>query len=257
MSAPRAEAEHARPRTGFIADTLAHSCVDGPGNRFVVFFQGCDFDCIACHNPHTIPGHGWPEGHRPGHRSVASLLDEISRSVPFISGVTASGGEATQQADFVFELFAGIRSRPELTHLTRFVDSNGGCEIAVWDQLAPELDGAMIDLKCLDPSIHRSMTGVGNERVLASIEHLAGLGLLFEVRLLIVGGVNDDPALLSRTGDWLAAAAPAARIKVIGFRRHGTRPQHPPLGEPKREELEAIAQLVGADRGADVSVVCN
>jgi ferredoxin len=25
-----------------------------PGNRFVAFLQGCDFDCIACHNPYTI-----------------------------------------------------------------------------------------------------------------------------------------------------------------------------------------------------------
>ena len=39
---------------GLVADTITFSNVDGPGNRFVVFLQGCNFDCIACHNPYTI-----------------------------------------------------------------------------------------------------------------------------------------------------------------------------------------------------------
>lgn len=39
---------------GLVADTIEFSNVDGPGNRFVVFLQGCTFDCLACHNPYTI-----------------------------------------------------------------------------------------------------------------------------------------------------------------------------------------------------------
>ncbi len=39
---------------GLVTDTITFSNVDGPGNRFVVFMQGCNFDCIACHNPYTI-----------------------------------------------------------------------------------------------------------------------------------------------------------------------------------------------------------
>ena len=34
---------------GLITDTIAFSNVDGPGNRFVVFLQGCNFDCVGCH----------------------------------------------------------------------------------------------------------------------------------------------------------------------------------------------------------------
>ncbi|MDX1304601.1 MAG: YjjW family glycine radical enzyme activase [Photobacterium sp.] len=39
-----------------VSKILTFSCVDGPGNRLVIFLQGCNFNCQSCHNPHTI-GH--------------------------------------------------------------------------------------------------------------------------------------------------------------------------------------------------------
>ena len=39
---------------GRINKILTSSFVDGPGNRAVVFLQGCDFHCLYCHNPYTI-----------------------------------------------------------------------------------------------------------------------------------------------------------------------------------------------------------
>ncbi len=37
-----------------VSRILLFSCVDGPGNRLVIFLQGCNFSCISCHNPSTI-----------------------------------------------------------------------------------------------------------------------------------------------------------------------------------------------------------
>jgi pyruvate-formate lyase-activating enzyme len=244
-----------RALTGFVADTVSFSNVDGPGNRFVVFMQGCNFDCVACHNPQTIPGHGPIEGFHPEHRTVDELLASIRRAVPFISGVTVSGGEATQQAEFVCALFDALHDAPDLAHLTRFVDSNGACDLQTWDMLAPVMDGAMIDLKCLDPVIHQQMTGMDNAPVLAGIRHLHEVGLLYEVRLLLLAGVNDDADLMRATGEWLAAIDPGLRLKLIGFRSHGVREHDPPLIEPSRQALEASADVLLARAPFDLCVV--
>ena len=239
---------HDLPRsvTGYVADTISFSNVDGPGNRFVVFMQGCNFDCVACHNPQTIPGHEPLDGYHPRHLSVDDLLLEIRRAAPFIRGVTASGGEATQQPEFLRALFTAIKHDPELAHLTCFIDSNGSATPAVWNELAAVTDGAMIDLKCLDREIHRQMTGQPNDLVLASIEQLAELDLLYETRLLLLAGVNNDDELLRRTATWLAAIDPEMRVKLIGFRSHGARPQVPALAEPTHDALLHAAGVLSS-----------
>ena len=225
---------------GLVADTIPFSGVDGPGNRFVVFLQGCNFDCVACHNPQTIPR----VSDRCASIGTDELLDEIRRVAPFLSGVTVSGGEATVQWRFVHGLFAAIKSDPELSRLTCFIDSNGAAARHVWDVLAPVTDGVMVDLKCLDPVIHLALTTRRNELVLDSIRYLARIGLLAEVRLLLVAGVNDDPALLRATATWLAGIDPHLRIQLIAFRSHGVRAGADAFATPTPAAMRAARDLM-------------
>ena len=37
-----------------ISGIIKSSVIDGPGNRMVIFFQGCNLNCMYCHNSHTI-----------------------------------------------------------------------------------------------------------------------------------------------------------------------------------------------------------
>jgi pyruvate-formate lyase-activating enzyme len=237
-----------------LADVVPFSWVDGPGNRFAVFLQGCNIDCLACHNPHTIPRtsvHATDIG-------VDDLMARVRPLAPFLSGVTVSGGEATQQSEFVAAWFDAIRADPATSRLTRFVDSNGVVTPTTWDRLLAWTDGVMLDLKCLDDGVHRRMTGEGNALVLASIDQLVAADRLVEVRLLVVPGLNDDPDLLARTGAYLADHAPGVPVRVLGFRPHGVRHgahglQH--AEAPDAARREAYRDIVAAAHG-DALVTC-
>ncbi len=280
---------------GLVTDTLTFSNVDGPGNRFVVFVQGCNFNCLACHNPYTInvcnscgecvvacPSGALTVGQlgnvafddtvcegsdrclavcpfdsSPKARvvDVDELLARMRLAAPFLSGITVSGGEPTQQAAFLHSLFSAVKADQSLAALTCFVDSNGSADPLTWDALAPVMDGAMLDLKCLDPMIHRYLTGWPNDSVLASIRQLHSMGLLYEVRLLLVAGLNDNTELLRRTAGWLAGLDSAMRVKLIGFRRHGVRPHSPALVEPTVDAMLAAADLFREVAPFDLCVV--
>jgi anaerobic ribonucleoside-triphosphate reductase activating protein len=67
------------------------SIVDGPGFRYTVFVQGCDFRCPGCHNPRLQSFAG---GRRV---SVAEIITAIKAN-PLLSGLTLSGGDPFTQA---------------------------------------------------------------------------------------------------------------------------------------------------------------
>ncbi|MFB2862897.1 YjjW family glycine radical enzyme activase [Aeromonas sp. MdU4] len=217
-------------RSALVSRVLPFSCVDGPGNRLVLFLQGCNFRCPGCHNPHTIglcddcgdclaacPSGAlsqldgkvrWrevlctdcdacldvcPRSANPkiATMTVAGVLALLRSYGPLLSGITVSGGEATTQLPFVVALFGAIKGAPDLAHLSCLLDSNGSLGAAGWQRLLPVLDGAMLDLKGWRDSVHHSLTGYGRERVLASLELLARHGKLAELRLLHVPGQSD------------------------------------------------------------------
>lgn len=223
-------AELMQGRTAIVSRVLPFSCVDGPGNRLVLFLQGCNFRCPGCHNPHTIglcdhcgdcvavcPSGAlsqeegkvrWqaerctdcerctevcPRQANPKVQTmtVAEVLGLLRRYGPLLTGITVSGGEATTQLPFVVALFTAIRQAPDLARMTCLLDSNGSLAETGWQRLLPVLDGAMLDLKGWRDSVHLSLTGYGRERILASIRLLARHGKLAELRLLHVPGRSD------------------------------------------------------------------
>lgn len=69
-----------------VARVLPRSAANGPGDRFVVWVQGCPLACAGCWNPDT-----WPFERRDL-RDVDALAAE-ALSTAGIEGVTFSGGE--------------------------------------------------------------------------------------------------------------------------------------------------------------------
>ena len=76
--------------TGRIHSLESFGTVDGPGIRYVVFFQGCPMRCLYCHNPDTWEMAGGTQ------MTADEIIEKITRNREFYTsgGITATGGEA-------------------------------------------------------------------------------------------------------------------------------------------------------------------
>ena len=78
---------------GLIHSFESFGTVDGPGIRYVVFFQGCPMRCLYCHNPDT-----WDINSGQMYDD-AQIIANIVRNKSFYKngGITATGGEPMLQ----------------------------------------------------------------------------------------------------------------------------------------------------------------
>lgn len=84
-----------------IHSTIKSSRVNGPGDRFVIWTQGCRKMCKNCYNPET-----WSH-YRNNLVDIDSLVEEIKNSS--VSGVTISGGDPFEQPEELFYLLREIK----------------------------------------------------------------------------------------------------------------------------------------------------
>jgi anaerobic ribonucleoside-triphosphate reductase activating protein len=74
-----------------IAGYKQDSLVDGEGIRFVIFMTGCIHNCKGCHNPEM-------QDYEYGDDVTdEEIMYEIEKAMPFIQGITLSGGDPLYQ----------------------------------------------------------------------------------------------------------------------------------------------------------------
>lgn len=77
------------------------SVVNGPGNRFVLWTQGCSKKCKDCYNPETWKKSGVE--YETDH--IVSLI-----SASNVDGLTISGGDPLEQPDELLELLVKVKN---------------------------------------------------------------------------------------------------------------------------------------------------
>lgn len=263
---------------------IPFSAVDGPGNRTAIFVQGCSFNCRYCHNPETIrpcvhcgaclevcptgalyakdgkvcyeiakcafcdacikrcPNFSSP---RIRMMTAKEVMGEVRRNEPFVRGITVSGGECTQQRDFLIELAALARA----DGLNVLLDSNGSHDFSGDTVLTEAIDGVMLDVKAWDADEHVRLTDCDNLCVLKNLRFLAQIGKLEEVRTVSVPDMMDAKETVRNVCRLLReCGAEGVRYKLIRFRPMGVREAFRSLRSPTDEEmreLEAIAHEMG------------
>ena len=265
---------------------IPFSNVDGPGNRTSVFFQGCPFNCLFCHNPETIHlcSHcgacvekcptgalrreddgrvAWdsdlcvqcdtcikicPHDASPRIRwmTVEEVMAEIRRSAPYIGGVTTSGGECTLQNEFLIDLFTEVKKLGK----TCLIDSNGSFDFEADPRVLAVCDGVMLDVKAVEPAWNDTLISFPRDLVLKNLDYLLSVGKLYEVRTVIF---PDRDAENETTVRYVAEhIGSRCYYKVIRYRPYGVREScQQILGDYETdaayaERFAALARSLGA-----------
>lgn len=221
---------------GYIHSTESFGTVDGPGIRFVVFLQGCPLRCKFCHNPDT-----WNM-----QNGTATESDEIihaymkNRAFYEKGGITVTGGEPLMQLDFVTELFTkakqyGIHTCIDTSGVTYREDED---YIKKLRQLIAVTDLVMLDIKHIDPIKHKSLTGAGNENILAFARFLEKTNVELCIRHVVIESITDNANDLINLGRFIGTLKNLRYLDVL--------PYHT-LGVSKYKELGIDYPLEGIE----------
>lgn len=202
---------------GYIHSTESFGTVDGPGVRYVVFFQGCPLRCLYCHNPDTWEFSG-------GRKVTAEeLMEEYDSYKEFLKsgGITATGGEPMAQPEFLTELFSLAKSRGVHTCLdTSGIVFNPENHEKI-DKIIDYTDLVMLDIKHIDDEEHKKLTGKSNKNILAFAEYLRDRNIPLWVRHVVVPGITDDEKELLGLGKFLAGLTNLKALDVLPYHDMG------------------------------------
>lgn len=190
--------------------------------------------------------------------AVADLVVEVEKDIPFFTasggGVTLSGGEATAQPDFAYRFLAGCRALGVHTAL----ETNGCAPWKVYQDLLGVVDLFLYDIKHMDDTSHRKLTGASNHMALENLRRLAERGADVTVRVPCIPGCNDDPANIEAT---------AAYVRQIGLKvihllpynisagaKYAWLGKEYSLGQITAQSSERMDQLAGICRAQGLTV---
>lgn len=278
--------------TAIVNKIIRFSSVDGPGNRTVVFLQGCNFNCRYCHNPETIGAckqcgkciaycktgaislvdgeivydrdkcvncdecfHHCPHRSSPktSRMTPEQVFKEVKKNIPYIRGITVSGGECTLWRDFLVELLTLAKD----AGLSTMLDSNGTYDFSKDKELMDVVDAVMLDVKAFDRNEHEKVTGIHNEMVLSNLRYLAECDKLFEVRTVAVPELFDVKHTVFETSKLLkdTGKQEGIRYKLIKYRPIGVREEYRSYETPTDEYMNQLRDIAYNNGMKDIVII--
>ena len=200
---------------GIIHSVETCGTVDGPGIRYVVFFQGCFMNCLYCHNPDTRDVKGGRE------ITVDELLQDVLKYKSYMKfsggGFTASGGEPLLQARFIAELFKQLKKNG--VHTT--VDTSGYADLSKAEELFSYTDLVLLDIKSIDPKKHIELTEVKINATLRLAEYLNKKRIPVWIRYVVVPGYTDSEEDVAAMAKYLRTLSNIQRVGLLPFHKIG------------------------------------
>ena len=197
--------------SGRVHSFQSMGAVDGPGLRYVVFFQGCPLRCAYCHNPDTWAFEGGQEV------TVEEVLQKVRRCAPYIKkngGVTLTGGEPLAQSAFAAALLAALKAEGFHTAL----DTSGAASLESAAKVLEHTDLVLADLKFTTEEDYRRHTGGSLAHTLEFLSLCREMGRPVWLRHVVVPGLNDGPEAAARLAALAKRYDNVEKVELLPFR---------------------------------------
>ena len=160
--------------------------------------------------------------------TVEEIIETVKLDEAFYSasggGVTFSGGEPTQQYEFLLALVKGAKE----AGLHVCLETSGYTSRERILALAKYVDLFLYDCKLTDEEGHLRYTGVPLKPILQNLEALDEAGAKILLRCPIIPTVNDDEAHFRRIGELADRYDAIREVHILPYHE---------LGEAKRERM--------------------
>ena len=255
---------------------IEFSYVDGPGLRTSCFVQKCNISCLYCHNPETqklctncglcvskcpkgalsmvdnivtwddlkcvncgtcisvCPNYASP---KVKYMEASEVYKEIKKNIPFIRGITVSGGECMLYPLFLRELFTYAKE----DNLSCLIDSNGTIDFSKYPDLLSLADGVMLDVKSWDNLVFKRLTGASNEIIKKNLSYLDRINKIEEIRIVYHKDFVDAKDAILGISKTLNKSS-NIKLKLIKFRNNGVRGLMSKLDSPTDVEMNELLQ---------------
>lgn len=204
---------------------------DGPGIRFIVFFQGCSLRCAYCHNPDTWDMEG---GDRvtPG-----ELVEKAIRYMPYFKtsggGITCSGGEPLLQPEFLVEFLRLCKENGLHTAI-----DTAGFGKGRYEEILEYTDLVLLDVKHVTERGYKDLTGRTPEEFWKFAEALKKMNNPTWIRHVVVPGLTDGKEHIERVNEFVERFDNIEKVELL--------PYHV-LGVSKYREMDIPYRLDGVD----------
>lgn len=188
--------------------------VDGPGIRFVSFFQGCKLRCLYCHNPETWALYGQSE-----EIEAQELVKKIERYKNYYGadgGATFSGGEPLLQPEFLLECLKLCKEKGINTAI-----DTAGVGFGDYDEILKNCDLVILDVKAVDGEEYKKLVGQDIKFFNQFLEAVQKNGNRLWLRQVIVPGINDDEAHVLKLKKFAKKLKNVEKIELLPYKTIG------------------------------------
>jgi len=249
---------------GLIFDVRHFSVNDGPGIRTSIFLKGCPLNCWWCHNPESqnlkiqqfskeekLDNRTFISDYQVGRLIESSdLMQQIEKDRIFFDesggGVTFSGGEPFQQYEFLSEMLDKCNENGFRTA----IDTSGFVNSEIFLNLCKKADLILFDIKHMNDSRHKELTGVSNVQILNNLKLLSQNQIKTSIRFPLIPQINDSEQNIGEMISFLKPLndknlqqihiLPYHKIGLSKYNRFSIQNRLPNVEEPTEDLIERV-----------------